>query len=173
MGRHKDPDYANKWYHKNKERLKSKPGRKEAKKISDRKYYLKNKEKLKAKAKEYVSKNRAKVLQRKKDYYFKNRNYFLKSKKLLRATPEYKQYVKEYRKKNRDRIIELQKITSERSIRKMVDSISDSYVVGQILCSPLNTLTRAEIKANKSLIDIKRWQILIGRLKRKISQLKK
>lgn len=173
MGHYKNPNYANDWYHRNKVRLKDKPGRKQAKKKANRKYYLKNREQLKAKAKQYIKENPVKVKERKRKYYYANREQFIAYRKHLRSTPEYKEYVKKYRLKNNVRINQLQKITSEKSIRKMVDNISDSYVVGQILCSPLNTLSREKLYNSKELIEIKRSQILLGRIKRKVNQFKK
>jgi hypothetical protein len=170
-GRYKNKNYHNEWYAKNKERLKADPKRKAAKKISDKKYYQKNSKKLLAKAKEYCQKNSALIKEKNRRYYYANRDRFLALKKQLRDTEEYKKYVKEYRQKNKGRINELQKITSKRHIDKITAQITDSYIVDQILHSPKNKLSRKEIRANKELIEIKRGQILLSRLKNKIKNI--
>lgn len=151
--------YAREWYAKNKKRLTSCPIRKAAKKETDKRDYEKHKEKRKASVKEYNRKNAAEIKRRKSDYYQRNKKKVAAERKLLRQTPEYKQYVKGYRLNNKDKINRQQRITHGRYIRKQVEQLTDWYIIGQILFSPNNKLTAAELKIRPDLIEAKRQQI--------------
>lgn len=157
--------YCREWYHKNKKRLLADPKRKEAKKLSDKRDYQKHREKRIAAQKRYVSENRQKIKERRQQYWKRTRHIHLEKKKLQRQTEEYKAYMRAYREKNRDKINRQERISGARYIRRAVENLTDYYVISQILMSPLNKLTAAEIRLQPELIESKRDQIMSYRQK--------
>ncbi len=163
--------YANDWYAKNKERLKSLAHRKEAKKIADRKYYLKNQEHLRQMAKEYVEKNKEVVKKRRANYYEKNRDILLAKRKKIRETEAYKIYMREYRLKNKDKISEQQREANKRWMRKQVAELTDAYIINRLCNTKVGVFkTYAEAKKHPELIELTRTKILMSRVKQRINR---
>jgi hypothetical protein len=161
--------YARTWYSKNKARLKGDASRKESKKKTDRKYYLKNKEKITKQAKEYCKNNASKIKARKAAYYNKNKSEINEKKKLQRQSATYKEYVRNYRKKNIDKIRKQSKITGARYAKKQVDMVSDAYAITLLTNKNVGIFkTHKEAKAHPELIEQKKVQILLSRIKKHI-----
>lgn len=161
--------YANRWYLENKERLKNQQHRKVAKAISDKKYYEKNRSKIIIKAKEWRQKNLELTKIQKKKKYEENKQSILANKKEMRKSEAYKAYMKEYRKKNKTRISQQEKIKGREWTKKQVDIISDSYIITLLCNSKVGIFkTHAEARKHPELIELKRSQILISRIKKQI-----
>jgi hypothetical protein len=161
--------YANEWYAKNKERLKSLAHRKEAKRISDKKYYEKNKADLKEKSKKWRLDNPERYKSRKKIYYEENRERLILRQREKRETIAYKLYMKEYRAKNKIKISQQERVKGKEWIKKQVDLVSDAYVI-TLLTNVKTGLfkTHEEAKQHPDLIEIRKNRILINRIKKQI-----
>lgn len=164
MGRYKNPNYHNEWYAKNKDRLKAKPGFKEAKSIADKKYYKKHKQKLLEYQKEYRVNNIDRIKKRVKQYYLENREYIMQKQREVRKTKEYKEYMKQYRKDNADKIREQERICGKRYAEKNIREISEAYVIGLLTNSKVGIFDTFEearqfpelIKFHQSHLKFKR-----------------
>lgn len=158
-------EYCRKWYAENKERLKQLPHRKNAKSISDKKYYQKNKERLRAAVKKYVEENREAISERRRGYYQKGRDKILEKRKAIRATPEYKAYRKEYRKKNKDRIYNQERVCGKRWMAKQIQQVSDAYIITLLTNKNVGVFdTWDEARQYPELIDIQRKMLITKRL---------
>lgn len=125
-----------------------------------------------------------------KIYHFKNKdNPFFKQKNRDRAnrwriehidyaieyqrerikTAAWKEYMKEYNKKNQDKIKVLSILRNRKYYYKIFNSISPVYAKSKLL-HPRNGLSNAEI--SDEMITIKRAQIAINRIKRIIKKQK-
>lgn len=78
-----------------------------------------------------------------------------------RKTPKYKEYVKEYSKKNKDRIKTLHKKSIKKYKEKNQNLLSDKYVIGKLSQIGISSPSKEEI-------EIHRIKILNSRLKKKI-----
>jgi hypothetical protein len=161
--------YAKEWYYKNRERLLADPVRRAAKKKRQNQAYENNRMIFLIYSQILRLANPENYKEQKARQYIKHRDEMLEKRKKQRRTEEYKEYVRNYRQKNKDKINAQQRVTSKRSIEKAIMKLSDSYIVGQILCSSYNTLSRKELYANKDLIEQKRIEILISRIKKQIT----
>jgi hypothetical protein len=113
------------------------------------------KEKVKFRTKAYVEANRDKVLKRLKE---------------KRETEKGKRYRKEYDKANKERIKQLSKIRNAKYNKKHIDKVTDTYAIAQIQ-SKVKGLTRDAIRENSELIEQKKTEIVLRRLKKKIKKL--
>jgi hypothetical protein len=106
-----------------------------------------------------------------KQRYWRNRDKLVEKAKEYRDKPSAKENMKKYRQKNKDKIAEQERITKERYLRKNVDPITDKYVARLLVTQGHGTFD--EIINNKELIEIKRGQILLRRIKKQMAKIKK
>ena len=99
----------------------------------------------------------------------RNREKNLAKMKERRATPEYKAYMKAYRERRKEIIYQQELITKRKYFDKNRDSVSDEYCIQKI--KEQQKITRENITAE--MIERKRIQILIKRLRNNIAKIKK
>lgn len=100
--------------------------------------------------------------------YYKMRDKINARQKIKRQTPEYKAYMKAYRAARKEKIYRQELITKKRYTDKNRDSVSDEYCIAKIKVQ--KNINRDAI--TPEMIQIKRGQILIKRLKNKIAKIK-
>lgn len=96
-----------------------------------------------------------------RDYNSKNREIIRQKQKVKRQTPEYKEMMRKYRAKNKEKIHKQEVITKKRYHEKNRDGITDKYVIGQLASQEI--LDRETIKKYPEIIEAKRIQLLISR----------
>lgn len=111
---------------------------------------------------EFKKKNRARI----KAYRHKIGNKDKAKQKKRRQSEKYKATRKRYIEAHKEKIFQQESIVKDRFFKKHRDNISDSYVINLLMKQGHGT--HAEVQDNKELIEIKRTQILLFRLKRKI-----
>lgn len=94
--------------------------------------------------------------------YKKMRDVICARQKIKRQTPEYKKMMKEYRENNKEKIYEQEVVTKKRYHEKNRDSITDKYCIHQLRQQGISEIT-------PELIEWERGQILVARLKKKVS----
>lgn len=103
--------------------------------------------------------------------YQRNREKNIHRMREARKTPEYKAYMKEYRKRRKEIIQQQEQVTKRKYHEKHRDAVTDSYAIRLLVTQGFGTYE--EIEKQRELIDLKKVQILTKRLKMKVSQLKK
>lgn len=112
---------------------------------------------------EFIKKNRTRI----KKYREDNIELEKERQKAKRQTPGYKKFVKKYYKKNKKKILEQQRITGRRWHEKEKKAVTDQYVIGKLVTQGY---TKEQIELTPQLIEIKRGQILLARIKRKVKR---
>lgn len=99
------------------------------------------------------------------DSYYRMKDVIAAKMKIKRQTPEYKKRMKEYRKKNKEKIDKQEAITKKRHQEKIVSTISDAYIVNHL---GLTTKDLPLIKREMpELLELKREQIKLSRAVKK------
>lgn len=104
-----------------------------------------------------------------KKRYEKYSDFINERSRLRRKTKEYKKSMKEYRKKNKDKIYIQEVVTKKRYHEKNRDLITDKYCLNLIRSN--EGFTKGEI--TKEMIEVKRNQILLWRIRMEILNKKK
>lgn len=142
------------------------------KKKNDPDFKLKNSERVKKYANKNIDaiKNRRSLDDYKKKHavwnlkhYYKVRDLINEKQKLKRQTERYKANRKRYIQNNKDKISQQEANAKLRYHVKNRDAITDTYVISQLVNQRFGT--REEIANNLELIEIKRSQILLKRIK--------
>lgn len=123
---------------------------------------------------EYINKKKQnpkwlKERNRKQREYNKKNNVYKKCWQKLKNDPEWKNKLKAWREKNKDRVKKKQKLRSLKHHTKIRDNITDAYVINRLM-SQFKGLTREEILNNPEIMQIKRNEILIHRVKIEINK---
>src|ERR1035437_8975402 len=115
--------------------------------------------KLRHKTSEYLKKHN----QWAKKWYYKMKDVINAKAKTKRETPEYKAYVVAYRERRKDRIYKQEVVSKKRYHEKNRDAITDRYAINLLRTQGYGTVE--EIENNPELIEIKRSEILLSRIK--------
>lgn len=153
-------------------------------------YYKKNKVKPEFKKKnvervrEYAKKNIDQIKSRRSteewrkkkagwelDRYYRKRDEINEKQREKRKTPEYKEKMKAYRLKNKEKIQAQEVVTKKRYQDKHKTRLTDRYIVNLLRTQGYGT--PEELFANKDLIGIKRTKVLIVRINKLIKTLSK
>lgn len=126
-------------------------------------YANKNPEKIRAFRSTQGYKKKHNELEKKR--YNSKREEINAKQKLKRQTDKYKKMMREYRLKNKEKIYQQDILTKKKYHEKNRDLITDIYCVRK--------LKEQNIQPTTENIELKRVQILIARLKKKISNNKK
>lgn len=137
---------------------------------SDEEFKRKNRERAKA----YKDKNCDEVRARRqkpeylkkhssweKKRYGKKREEIAAKMKIKRQTPDYKNKMRAYREKNKDKIYSQEVVTKKRYAEKHRDNVTDEYVIRQLVGQ--GYATRESLQSYPEIIEAKRLQILIKR----------
>jgi len=101
--------------------------------------------------------------ERSKKYVIEHSDEVRAKRKTYRQTPAYKKMMKEYRQRNKHKIYLQEIVTKSRYHEKNRDPITDKYVI--------NILRTQGIRnPSPEVIEIKRSQILLARIKKKINK---
>ena len=133
-------------------------------------YRKKNIEARLAHEKEYREKNRELINQRRKEYR--------KTEKWIKKEAEYREknvhkikiWSKQWKEKNIKKYKEYQKMVKPKYVLKWRKELRDWYIVDLIFKYKKLGLSRDEIRANKDLMEAKRAEILIERIKLSIKK---
>lgn len=106
----------------------------------------------------YKAKNAAKT----RAYYAARREEHNAKQREKRKTPEYKAYMKAYRERRKDIIREQEVVTKKRYHEKNKNLVTDKYVICRLRQQGIDNAT-------KDHIEIKRAEIIMARIKKKIS----
>lgn len=101
------------------------------------------------------------------EYHKRNREKCLNRMKQRRESQEYKDYIRQYRLKNKEKIYAQEIITKKNYHEKNRDLLTDTYIINQLTSQKVATKEMLLNPAFYSLIQAKRLQLLI---KRKINQ---
>lgn len=101
-----------------------------------------------------------------KEFHKRHREEILKKMCERRKTPEYKAYMKEYRKKRKDIIYEQEVITKKRYHEKNRDNLTDRYAINLLRTQGYGA--SEEIEKDKEFIDLKKSQVLRKRIRLEI-----
>jgi hypothetical protein len=96
-----------------------------------------------------------------KTFHRRHREKVLSIGKQKRQTPEYKEKMRAYRKRNKDKIHNQEVVTKKRYHEKHRDNVTDEYVIRQLITQ--GVATRDSLRSHPELIEAKRIQILIKR----------
>lgn len=99
--------------------------------------------------------------QKSREYYHKNKEAIKEKQKSKRQTPEYKKMVIEYRKKNKEKIYQQEKIVKKKYSNHHRDNLTDEYVTRR-LCEHLK-IPKDILKQEPELIEAKRAQLKLLR----------
>lgn len=102
-------------------------------------------------------------VQKSRDYYHKHKDEIKEKMKAKRQTPAYKEMMKVYREKRKDIIYQQEVVTKRRYHEKHRDKITDKYIIGL-----LRTAGIEPQKITRELIEIKRSEVLLHRIKDKV-----
>lgn len=97
--------------------------------------------------------------------YRKRREKVKAQMKKKRQTPDYKEKMREYRRKNKEKIFSQEVATKKRYQEKHKSQITDKYVIGKLR-------EQGNLNPTEEEIEIKRAKILIHRIKEKIDSQK-
>lgn len=106
---------------------------------------------------------KAKNAARTRAYYAARRDEHNAKQKEKRKTPQYKAYMKEYRRRRKEIIHEQEVITKRRYHEKNKNPITDKYVINRLGQEGIKNPTQEEI-------ELRRAKILIHRIKQKIDK---
>jgi len=87
--------------------------------------------------------------------------------KVRRQKPAYKKWVKRYYKKHKKKIQQQQKARGSRWHQNRKEKVTDKYAIDKLKAQGY---TAEQINANASLIEIKRTEILLSRVKKKVKR---
>lgn len=134
-------------------KVKDKPEFKERNRLRQKEYAEKNCDQIKQRRKkpEYLKKHAELESKR----YYKVRDRIKAKMKIKRQTPEYKKMMKEYRKKNKERIYQKEVVTKLRYHEKHRDGLTDDYIT--------RLLKTQGLAVTPEIIEAKRLQLLIQR----------
>ena len=102
-----------------------------------------------------------------KRYHERYRDKQLVEMKKKRGTSKYKKYIKSYRERNKEKIARQEEITKRRYHEKNRDKVTDKY------CE--NLLRTQGVRSEQitpEMIELKRSQVLLSRIKEKVNKLK-
>lgn len=152
-----DKERATIYYNKKKDD----PAFKEKNRRRARNYTESNPDKVKMRrsTKEYAKKHAEWALNR----YYRMKDIVAAKMKLKRQTPEYKAKMKAYRQKRKEIIHSQEVVTKRRYHEKHRDSVTDEYIIRQLITQGLATREMLEQSENYQIIEAKRLQILIKR----------
>lgn len=112
----------------------------------------------------FKDKNRQRVRQ-----YNQNNKALIKQRNSnRRSTKEYREYVKKYYQKNRDKILLQHRNVCSRLNEDARLKLKDSYIIGQLISK--RKMKTATIKSDPDLIELKRIEILSHRLNKAIKK---
>jgi hypothetical protein len=100
-------------------------------------------------------------LKKSREYYHKNKALISEKMRAKRQTPEYKQMIREYRLKNKEKIFKQEVITKKRYQQKHRDGLTDEYIIRQLVNQEI--ADRDILKEHPEIIEAKRLQLLIIR----------
>lgn len=102
-----------------------------------------------------------KWLEKSREYYQKNKDLIKQKMKAKRQTPEYKEMMRNYRARNKEKIFRQEIVTKKRYQQKHRDGLTDEYVIRQLINQEI--ADRETLKAHPEIIEAKRLQLLIIR----------
>jgi hypothetical protein len=100
-----------------------------------------------------------------KDSYHRMKDVINAKMKVKRQTSEYKEMMKNYRAKNKEKIHKQEVITKRRYHEKHRDGLTDEYVIRQLVTQEI--ADREILKIHPEIIEAKRVQLLIIRQTKK------
>lgn len=135
------------------------PEFKEKNRIRARQYQHANPDKIKSRksTQEFKQKHAAQENAR----YYKMKDIVSAKMKIKRQTPEYKEMMRAYRCKNKEKIAKQELITKRRYHEKHRDKLTDEYIIRQLISQ--GVATRESLKIHPEIIEAKRIQLLIKR----------
>lgn len=107
---------------------------------------------------DFKNKNRKRV----KDWANSLGDQYTEKTKKRRQSEIYKKSMRQYRKKNKAKIYEQEKITKNRYHTKHRDNLTDEYVTRQLISQ--GVATRESLKLHPEIIEAKRIQLKIKRI---------
>jgi hypothetical protein len=100
-------------------------------------------------------------LKKSREYYHNNKALISEKMKVKRQTPEYKEMMRLYRAKNKEKIFKQEVVTKKRYQQKHRDGLTDEYVIRQLVNQEI--ADRDMLKIHPEIIEAKRLQLLIIR----------
>jgi len=145
------------------EKVKDNPEFKEKNRLRGKVYLNKNIEKVRAirKSAEYIKKHNQWELNR----YHKVKDVVSIKMKTKRQTPEYKEMMRKYRMKNKEKIKQQEVITKKRYQEKHRDNLTDEYIIRLLINQ--DVADRETLTMHPEIIEAKRLQLLIIRKTKK------
>lgn len=129
-----------------------------------RKYYKANIDTIKER--KHTKEFREKHAKWNMDSYHRVKDVVAAKMKVKRQTPEYKEKMRAYRERNKERIYQQEVITKKRYHEKNRDTISDKYIINQLVNQGYGT--KEQVIKNPDLMEFERAKILLHRLKNQL-----